>query len=521
MVIDKEDIKHKRNRRFQLLYVIVDVLLVTLSFLIFIWIKPASKAYYLPQYIQPFIIFLLVWLLVSMIIGKYKLTKIKKPKDIYVYTLISNITIVGIILSLIYFNNLFSYSRLIVFGTIILSTIMELFIGYVFAAYKFAQPLPDKVYPEKDKEGRSKVFPPFTHEKFDNEKTREKRQAQRNFIIETKSKRAYNFLNRFADAGDPHSAVFNTTKIANVETLADGYFNKMINLHRTNDIRRVNKFFESINERMPYGGLYIGCVETKKIRKEHMLNRYIFPFNWISYSFDVFFTRIIPKLPFTKNIYFFITLGYERAVPHAEILGRLYSCGFELVEEKYIYDELFFVVRKVKEPNYDRNPTYGPLISLRRYGKNGRLFKVYKLRTMHAYSEYLQDYVYEKHNLQEGGKFYNDFRVTTSGKIFRKFWLDETPMFINLIAGDMKLVGVRPLSKQYFELYSDTLKEKRLKTKPGLIPPFYADMPKTLTEIQASEMAYLEAYRRHPIRTDISYFFKAMRNILFKGARSK
>ncbi len=519
MVTDKEDSKNKRNRRFQLLYITIDVLLVTLSFLIFVWIKPASKAYYLPQYVQPFIIFLLVWTLVSMIIGKYQLTKIKKPKDIYVYTLISNVTIVGIITSLIYFNNLFSYSRLIVFGTIILSTLLELFIGYIFAAYKFAQPLPDKTIQPGD--GKSKVFPPFTHEKFDSEKTREKRLAQRKFIIESKSKRVYNFLNRFVDVGDPHSAVFNTTKIANVETLADGYFNKMVNLHRTNDIRRVNKFFESINERMPYGGLYIGCVATKDIRKKRILNRYIFPFNWVSYCFDVFFTRIIPKLPFTKNIYFFITLGYERAIPHAEILGRLYSCGFELVEERYIHEELFFVVRKVKEPGYDRHPTYGPLISLRRYGKDGRLFKVYKLRTMHAYSEYLQDYVYEKYKLQEGGKFKNDFRVTTSGKLFRKFWLDETPMFINLIAGDMKLVGVRPLSKQYFELYSDTLKEKRLKTKPGLIPPFYADMPKTLTEIQLSEMAYLDAYQKHPIRTDIKYFFKAFRNIILKGARSK
>jgi len=129
--------------------------------------------------------------------------------------------------------------------------------------------------------------------------------------------------------------------------------------------------------------------------------------------------------------------------------------------------------------------------------------------------------VYEKFNLQEGGKFKNDFRVTTSGKIFRKFWLDEMPMFINIIAGDMKLVGVRPLSRQYFELYSEELKEKRLKTKPGLIPPFYADMPKTLEEIMASEMRYLEAHEKHPFITDVRYFFKAMWNILFKGARSK
>ena len=186
MVTDKGH-KIKRNRRFQVLYILVDVIVVTLSFLIFIWIKPASKSYYLPQYSQPFFIFLLVWVIVSLIIGKYQLIKVKKPKDIYVYTLISNITIVGIILSLIYFNNLFSYSRLIVFGTIILSTLLELFIGYILAAYKFAQPVSDKSVKNNDPEARSKVFPPFTHEEFDRDKTREKRHAQRDFIIETKS----------------------------------------------------------------------------------------------------------------------------------------------------------------------------------------------------------------------------------------------------------------------------------------------------------------------------------------------
>jgi lipopolysaccharide/colanic/teichoic acid biosynthesis glycosyltransferase len=512
------DIRHKRRRRLQILYIFTDILLVLLSFLFFIWIKPASRTYYLPLYYRPFLIFLVIWLVVSWIIGKYDLIKIKKPKDIYAYTFISNITITGIITSLIYFNNLFSYSRLIVFGTIILSTILELFTGYIFSAYKFAQPLREEDIPSA--ETKKKVFPPFAHKEFDREKTREKRKAQREFIIENKSKRLFNYLNRYVDVGDPHAVVFNTTKIANVETLADGYYNKMVNLHRANDIRYLNKFFETINERIPYGGLYISCVETKNIRKKRMLQRYIFPLNWISYSFDVFFTRIIPKLPLTKKIYYYITLGYERAIPHAEILGRLYSCGFDLVDEKYINEELYFIVRKVKEPSYDDNPTYGPLISLRRVGKNGRMFKVYKLRTMHAYAEYLQEYVYKKYNLQEGGKFKNDFRVTTSGKIFRKFWLDETPMFINLIAGDMKLVGVRPLSKHYFELYTEELREKRMKTKPGLIPPFYADMPKTLEEIMASEMRYLEAYEKYPFRTDIRYFFKAMWNILFKGARS-
>ena len=140
---------------------------------------------------------------------------------------------------------------------------------------------------------------------------------------------------------------------------------------------------------------------------------------------------------------------------------------------------------------------------------------------MHPYAEYLQEYIYKKYNLDEGGKFKEDFRVSTLGKFLRKFWLDELPMLFNVLKGDLKIVGVRPLSKHYYSLYSPELQEKRITTKPGLIPPYYADMPKTLGEIQQSEMNYLNSYMKSPISTDFRYFFKAMKNILFRKARSK
>ena len=85
----------------------------------------------------------------------------------------------------------------------------------------------------------------------------------------------------------------------------------------------------------------------------------------------------------------------------------------------------------------------------------------------------------------------------------------------------MKLVGIRPLSKHYYNLYNEDLQKKRIKFKPGLIPPYYADMPKTLDEIMASELKYLEEYEKHPFSTDVKYFFKASYNILFKKARSR
>ncbi|WP_146066568.1 sugar transferase, partial [Candidatus Venteria ishoeyi] len=172
------------------------------------------------------------------------------------------------------------------------------------------------------------------------------------------------------------------------------------------------------------------------------------------------------------------------------------------------------------EPAFDHKATYGPLIRLRRVGKDGKLFNVFKMRTMHPYSEYLQEYVHNLNNLQEGGKFKDDFRISSTGKLMRKLWLDELPMIINLLKGDMKLVGVRPLSQHYFSLFTKELQEKRTNYKPGLVPPFYADMPKTLEEIMDTEMKYLLAYEKHPFRTDWKYFWKAFYNIVFRRARS-
>ena len=94
-------------------------------------------------------------------------------------------------------------------------------------------------------------------------------------------------------------------------------------------------------------------------------------------------------------------------------------------------------------------------------------------------------------------------------------------MLFNIIKGDMKIVCARPLSEHFFSLYDKDLQEKRIKNKPGFIPPYYVDLPKTMTEIMESERKYLSLYEKNPIRTDIKYFFLAFKNVLFRGVRSK
>jgi len=204
-----------------------------------------------------------------------------------------------------------------------------------------------------------------------------------------------------------------------------------------------------------------------------------------------------------------VTAGRNQVLSRAEALGRLVYCGFEIVNECEIDNVNYFVVKKVKTVENIKEPRFSILFKMTRVAKHGKLISVYKIRTMHPYSEYLQEYIYKINNLQKGGKFKNDFRVTTWGKILRKLWIDELPMIANLFKGQLKIVGVRPLSKQYLSLYSKELIEKRKEVKPGLVPPYYADMPDTLEQIIDSEVKYINAYKNNPLTTDLKYFFKA------------
>ncbi|TZF84446.1 sugar transferase [Pedobacter sp. BS3] len=342
----------------------------------------------------------------------------------------------------------------------------------------------------------------------------------RDFITELAGDGTYNFIAEHIDLDD---SVFLTATSSpfNIDWLNRNRYRHIINLRNLNDIPALNDFFRSVNAKIATGGLYVNSAEVFASRKERILNTMPWPLNRVHYLFDTLFHRIFPMFRLTKSFYNFITRGKKQIYSKTEILGRLYYCGFEVLAERYINNRFYFVARKIKEPVLGKDPHYGLLIRLKRVGKGGQVFNVYKLRTMYAYSEYLQQYVYEKYGTANGDKANEDFRVTTAGRICRKFWIDELPMLINLIKGDIKIVGVRPLSNHKFSMYPKEAQEKRCLSKPGLIPPFYADLPDSFPELVDSEMRYIESYIKHPLKTDLTYLFKAFNNILFKGARSK
>jgi len=109
------------------------------------------------------------------------------------------------------------------------------------------------------------------------------------------------------------------------------------------------------------------------------------------------------------------------------------------------------------------------LFSQTRVGENGRRFTCYKFRSMRIPED--PDYIdVSDYKSDRGGvcnKFYNDPRVTPIGKIIRKFSIDELPQLLNVVKGDMLLIGPRPALIIESDQYSMVARQ-RLTTMPGL-----------------------------------------------------
>lgn len=90
-----------------------------------------------------------------------------------------------------------------------------------------------------------------------------------------------------------------------------------------------------------------------------------------------------------------------------------------------------------------------------RPGKNGKLFTIIKFKTMND----------KKDN--EGNLLLDESRLTVLGQFVRKTSLDELPQLINVLKGDMSLIGPRPLLTNYLHLYND-FQKRRHEVKPGI-----------------------------------------------------
>ena len=152
----------------------------------------------------------------------------------------------------------------------------------------------------------------------------------------------------------------------------------------------------------------------------------------------------------------------------------------------------------------------------KRIGKNGKIIKLYKFRSMVINAEELiKSFTLEQmKEYKENYKLTNDPRITKVGKFLRKTSLDELPQLINIINGDLSIIGPRPVSADELEKYG-TNKDKFLSVTPGLTGYWAANGRSNTTYEQRMEME-LYYIDNLSFKMDVKVFFKTILSVLKK-----
>lgn len=161
----------------------------------------------------------------------------------------------------------------------------------------------------------------------------------------------------------------------------------------------------------------------------------------------------IPVVTFANRIFDYKELFIKRIF---DILGSLVGIVIMLIA-------MIFVAPAIKLESK------GPLFFKQmRVGKNGRYFYIYKFRSMYVDAEDRLKELMEQNEMSGlMFKMTDDPRITKVGKFIRKTSIDELPQFINVLKGDMSLVGTRPPTVNEFKQYEGHHK-RRLSMKPGI-----------------------------------------------------
>ena len=461
------------------------------------------------------------WLITAKWTGKFRYvpeTNISYALSPYIKSFYIGVGIMSVI---IYAWGLFSYSRTLIFGTCLLLFVLEVPVAVwrTLKRRRDTAPADIETVDEVRKFIRQHELP------FDRNGVLVQTPADA-VLRESYLKNVpgvYAYVQQHVplqDIDKSHVQVLDTHTLYNVETLEQQSLQMFVNLHKINEMRWLNQYFLQVHSKLRTGGYFVIRKERLENYREGLERKFPKPLATGMYVMHFLWHRVLPKLAGFNQIYFTLSRGKNRVITRAELIGRLHFCGFQLVSYEQVGKSHWFIARKLKMPVLDRNPNLGPLIKLPRVGYQGRVFHLYKFRTMHPYAEYLQDFVYQQNQLDTSGKFKNDFRLTQWGKVMRKYWLDELPQLINYVRGDIRLFGVRALSQHYYSLYPEDVQHMRIQHKPGLVPPYYADMPGEWEEIVESERRYLQQKAAAPLKTDVVYFSRAMYNIVFKKAHS-
>lgn len=154
----------------------------------------------------------------------------------------------------------------------------------------------------------------------------------------------------------------------------------------------------------------------------------------------------------------------------------------------------------------------------KRVGQNGREFYMYKFRSMYTDAELKKSQLMKQNKIKDGYMFKvdHDPRVTRVGAFLRRISLDELPQFINVLKGEMSLVGTRPPTVDEVKKYSN-LHYRRISIKPGITGMWQISGRSDITdfeEVVRLDVSYIDNWS---IWKDIAILFKTVFVVLFNN----
>jgi len=170
----------------------------------------------------------------------------------------------------------------------------------------------------------------------------------------------------------------------------------------------------------------------------------------------------------------------------------------------------------------------GPIFfAQERIGRNGRKFKMYKFRSMYMDAEERKKELMAQNKISDGLMFKMDFdpriignkllpdgtRKTGIGEFIRKTSLDEFPQFINILLGDMSLVGTRPPTVDEWELY-EPHHRARMSFRPGLTGMWQVSGRSNITDFEEVVKLDTQYISEWSLRLDVKILWKTVWSVL-------
>lgn len=143
-----------------------------------------------------------------------------------------------------------------------------------------------------------------------------------------------------------------------------------------------------------------------------------------------------------------------------------------------------------------------PFFTQQRPGKNEKIFKLIKFRTMTCEKD------------KSGNLLPDELRLTKYGKFLRSTSLDELPELFNILKGDMSIIGPRPLLVQYLPLYNDNQKKRHL-VRPGLTGYAQVNGRNAITWEEKFELD-LEYVNNITFASDVKILFNTVKSVLMR-----